>query len=386
MLFGNNSTVGIDLGTTGMRAVEVNWKNSHFVVERWVAVDFDTEITDWPVVEAEGLGRVIRTALEQQGFKGTWAAHSVGGESVAPQYFNFPKLLPEDIAEAVRIEVEAGLPFRVEDALISYILFPDQCLGASQPASMSNSNLTLDDEAGSAPATPADGQAGPTKSRTHGMAIAADSTFVESRLEILRKAGLEPFCVETDATACGNAFLATGDAAALKGTAAILNIGHRYSNLAILNEGTLLVRDLPYGGAQVTKAIAEALSIKEDEAEALKRAHWEKGAAGAEPLGERMMEVLEMNLQELLDRLKDSVQYWVGERLVPGLGHVLLTGGGSQVRELPDLLSNTLGVPVERWCPVKDAMGKDDERRAPWESRLSVAFGLALRKFPKKGS
>ena len=103
-------------------------------------------------------------------------------------------------------------------------------------------------------------------------------------------------------------------------------------------------------------------------------------------LGGRMNDVLNTVLLDLTDRLRDSVQYWVGERLVPGLGRLLLTGGGSQVRELPEKLSDALGVPVERWSPVADASNKKDERREPWEARLSVAFGLALRSFPRKSA
>lgn len=325
------------------------------MVERWGAADFPAEIADWRTANQHEIAESIRQVAARSGLRVHWVAHSVSGENVAPQYFNFPQIMPEDIAEAVRIEVEAALPFRGEEALISYILFPEQRLPQG-------------------------------KIRTHGLAIAADGAFVENRLGAIRRADLEPFCLETDATACANAFLATRELPP-SGTTAILNVGHRYTNLALLGgEGTLLVRDVPWAGSHVTQAIAGALSVSPEEAEALKRRHWEQGPgaagtpAGAGNLDDRMGEVLQSCSKEVVRRLRDTIEFWIAERLVPGLGQMFLTGGGAQVRGLPELLSSGFSVPVERWSPLPNAAGGAEGELKPWTYRMSVAFGLALRK------
>ena len=353
MAWGSTTTLGLDLGATGARCVELVWENERPKLQQWAAADFPAEVTDWRMTNWEDVSDVIRGLVEQRKLRARWVAHSVSGEAVAPQYFNFPQIMPEDVAEAVRIEVETALPFRVEEALVSYILFPDQ-------------------------------RATQGKVRTHGLAIAADGDLVESRLGAIRRANLEPFCVETDATACANAFLITrklSDA----GTTAILNIGHRYSNLALLGgEGTLLVRDVPWAGSQLTQAIAALLSVTVPEAEDMKRRHWEQGPAAAGTLGDRVPEVLQSASKEFVGRLRDTIDYWVGERLVPGLGHMFITGGGSQVRGLPEFLSASLSVPVERWSPLLDITEDKTGELKPWAYRLSVAFGLALRKFERK--
>ena len=104
-------------------------------------------------------------------------------------------------------------------------------------------------------------------------------------MDILREARLEPFCIETDATACCNAFLAThGLKNAGAGTTALVNIGHQRSNLAVLNsEGTLLIRDVPWGGVHFTKALGELMSAPVEEAETAKRADWEADASAGKP-------------------------------------------------------------------------------------------------------
>lgn len=370
MLFENAATIGIDLGTTGLRAVEIAMQDGKPVVQRWATVDFDGEINDWQAIDAAAIGQLLRSSLEKNGMRGYWASHSVVGDAVAPQYFSFPSLLSEDIAEAVRIEVEAGLPFRAEDALISYVLFPDHRLDtAPAPA----------DE----PDTPATGEkTEAARVRTHGLALAADSGMVESRLAVIRLAGLETFCVEADSTACGNAFLATGNPDESDGTTAILNVGHRFSTLTLLHQGTILIRDIPVGGQHVTNAIAESLSIKRQEAEELKRNHWDKGPSMADALEPRMDEILNACMRELTDRLQDTVQHWGSEQLIPLLSRVLLTGGGAQIRPLPQFLSRALGVPVEHWSPIPEDPSRKGEALAPWRYRMAVAFGLALRTFP----
>jgi type IV pilus assembly protein PilM len=349
-----DSTVGLDLGTTGARAVEVVWRANRPVVERWAAVDFPAPVSDWRNTDVADMARLVGDITVRKGMRGRWVAHSVSGDAAAPQYFNFPQLMPEDVPEAVRIEAEAALPFKADDAMISYILFPEQRLAAN-------------------------------KVRTHGLAIAADGKVAESRLLPIRAAGLETFCLETDATACTNAYIATRAAATEEqGTTAILNIGSRYSNLAILGpDHVLMVRDLPWAGEHMTLAISKLLSVPLVEAEALKRKHWEGGPAAAGALDDRMIEALRKGAQEFVGRLHDTVHYWSSERLVPTLTKLLVTGGGSQVRGLPEFFAEDLQVPVERWAPFglscPGVSGAGEVKT--WDNRMTVAFGLALREF-----
>jgi len=339
------NTLGLDIGTTGMRAVEVSWRSGAPVVERWGGLDFDADVKDWSTANLSDMSEQLRTLVVECGFHSKIVAHSVSGKAVVPQYFNFPQLMPEDVPDAVRIEVESTLPFESEEALVSYILFPAQRID-------------------------------PGKVRTHGMAVATDSAFVERRLDMIRHAGLEPFCVETDATACANAYITTQDILKRKGTTAVLNVGQRDTNLVLVGDAdTLLMRDMPWGGSLLNRAITERLSITEVEAIRLKELHWRKDPAG-KALDECLEDVLQKSAGDFLMRLRDTMRYWVGERLVPAVERVFLTGGGSQVRGLTELLSSTLSVGVEHVAPIKT-----ESSEMLGDHRLSVAFGLALRRF-----
>ena len=362
MFLNSDATLGLDLGSTGLRAIELAWTNGRPSIRRWAVMDFAEDIADWRETDSQEMANRIRSVLRQNDLRAQWAAHSVSGDAVVPQYFNFPQILPEDVPEAVRIEVETALPFPADNAMISYLEFADQ-------------------------------QLAPGKIRTHGMAIAADGEFVRSRLEPIRRAGLETFCLEADSTACANAFVVSQDGLRNfvntdgPNTVAILNIGCRNTNLALLGEErTLLIRDMPWAGATITQAIASELTISPDEAERLKRAHWEKGSDASPELEARLAGLLKDCAEECMGRLKDTIQYWVGERLVPGLGKIALTGGGSQVRGLERVFADEFAVPVERWAPALEMARGHEEAVRPWAARLTVALGLALRQFVTRKS
>jgi type IV pilus assembly protein PilM len=367
MIFGNATTLGLDLGATGVRAAEVAWQGGRPILVRWAAEDFPAEVTDWRDTDRPAMVAAIRQTLSHARMdKIKWAAHSISGDSVVLQYFNFPKLMSEDIAEAVRIEAETVLPFPAQAALISYVLYPEQ-------------------------------RAASGKARSHGLAIAADGQFVNARMDILREARLEPFCIETDATACCNAFLATrGLKNAGAGATALVNIGHRRSNLAVFNStGTLLIRDVPWGGADFTKALSELMGVPLEKAETAKRTDWNAGDAAGNPQPEsRVQETVRFGSKELVGRLHDTIEYWMSEQLAVSLERVFITGGGSQVHGLPEHLADSLAVPVERWSPLLDSESRtpnaESGLRDPkseihkWTYRMGVAFGLALRRFGEK--
>lgn len=376
MLLANNTTLGLDLGSTGLRVVELDWSNNRPVIQRYATMDFASPVLDWRRMDANEIGGKIRAALQKNGIRSRWAAHSVCGDAVAPQYFNFPQLLPEDVDEAVRMEVEASLPFPAEGALVSHLLFPEQRLA-------------------------------PGKVRTHGLAITAEGDYAEARLLAMRQAGLETFYLETDSTACANAYivsalskgrLSSAMLSAMDGDTpmdnlseqeaiAILNIGHRYTNVAVFGPGrTLLVRDMPWGGDQVTKAIASELSMSEEEAEREKRRQWEKGASASAQLQKALPELLANCAADCISRLRDTIQYWIGERLVPRLSRIELTGGGCQVHGLKEVLQDAFDVPVEHWMPALDFAGEQSEAMRPEAARLTVAFGLALRELSLRKS
>ncbi|GAH85187.1 unnamed protein product, partial [marine sediment metagenome] len=77
MELGNLTTVGLDLGSTGFRAVELAWQGGAPRVVGWAALDFPKEIEDWSKANAAQTGGEIAAQLKTRGIRGKLAAHSL---------------------------------------------------------------------------------------------------------------------------------------------------------------------------------------------------------------------------------------------------------------------------------------------------------------------
>jgi Tfp pilus assembly PilM family ATPase/Tfp pilus assembly protein PilN len=141
------------------------------------------------------------------------------------------------------------------------------------------------------------------------------------------------------------------------GRSFVLDIGRTHSELLDLRDGLPeSVRTLPWGGAEVTRAIQKALGVDDAGAEELKRS-W-KGTLAApkpSPAGlEHALPAAQLLHIAIADSVKPLVRLLQDE--VRGAGedgngsrppcHVFLLGGGSRLQGLPEELARGLGAGV----------------------------------------
>lgn len=170
----------------------------------------------------------------------------------------------------------------------------------------------------------------------------------------------------------------------------LLDIGAGTTDIVLYRQGSPWFSDvLPVGGHSLTRDLAAALGSSFHVAEDIKvthgtvypdmvadddtveipemQQHWHRPIprkALAEPLNARMMEILKM----ALTRVKQAgLQEWP-------IGGMVLTGGGSQIEGLQELVQETLGGPVRIGYPY-GISGLPSELRKP---TFSGAVGLLL--------
>jgi len=149
----------------------------------------------------------------------------------------------------------------------------------------------------------------------------------------------------------------------------IINCGAVATILAVFDRGGLRYsRTLPKGGEALTDALVSALKVDRDVAEEKKH---EIGILDPES---QIFTILLRELAPLKDEIKATIDYyerWSGQK-IHGL---LLTGGGSQLRGLPDYLRSNLELPA-------------GVARSPFVKQPIVylgAIGLALGGLGKRG-
>ena len=135
----------------------------------------------------------------------------------------------------------------------------------------------------------------------------------------------------------------------------VLDVGLRQSRLVLcVQRQPVLVRQAGSGGHAWTERIAVGLNVSERTAEVHKRdsgiamvgQHRETGESRTE-LSSMVLGALRRDLTDLAGEIKRSYEYVM--RCYPGkrAGELVLVGGGSRLRNLPEFLSDALGIDVQ---------------------------------------
>ncbi len=263
---------------------------------------------------------------------------SVSGPSVLIRRVKLPLMTREELAGAIRFEAESHIPFPVQDCVLDFQIL------SQEPAEM---NVLL---------------------------VAAKRDFIDERLEELKKSGIaQPELIDTDILCVVNAFdRLKGNAVA--GTYGVLNIGHNLSSFAIVHQGEpFFIREMLFGGDAVTKEIASARSISEEEAEKLKKEH---GASSAE----EFKTATKTAFTSLVEQLEHSIDFFeneVGSRLPK----IWVSGGGALSHASDEVLAAAIGREVSLWGEgmlpeITDASSAAAKEHFP---QMAVSLGLCLR-------
>jgi type IV pilus assembly protein PilM len=184
--------------------------------------------------------------------------------------------------------------------------------------------------------------------------LATPLDIVESHLEILEKSELHPRVIDLNCLSFWRFFLANYSHLIGK-TVAIIDLGASKCEINIIRKGNLsFSRVIPIGGVDFTRAIGEEIGM--DSAEALKK---EYGSAhrivwgieeGKEQIVGRIYSCLSPIFSQFLNDLQRSLEFYLSQFPDSPVEQILITGGGSNMKEIGEFISENLNrVPVERF-------------------------------------
>jgi len=353
-------TIGLDVGTNAVRAVEVNLGRSGPVVERvgQVALPYGAVVAG-EVVDATAVAAALRRLWKEVGFSSRRVVVGVANARVVARVAELPDMPDAEIRSSLQYQVQDLIPIPVQDAALDY-----QVLERTPTAEGTGATLRL-------------------------LLVAAHRDMLRSLLAALEGAGLDATRVDLVPFALIRALydesdLDLGDEAddPRHGLPqAIVGVGAGVTNVVIHERGLpRFVRTLPTGGNAVVEALSSDLSLDLDSAEGLKRSLDARHLVG--PQGDRAVAVVSSALTPVLDDIRGTLDYYVSSPEGGPLGQVIVTGGGARLAELGERLESSLGVPVVHGSPLDGiALGRTgfppDVLRAEADL-LTVPLGLAL--------
>jgi cell division ATPase FtsA len=172
-------------------------------------------------------------------------------------------------------------------------------------------------------------------------------------------------------------------------TVVLVNIGHENTDVAIVRKGTLLfARNVAGGGKLLTDAIQQNVRVDFATAEKLKVSIGNLTPRGqAKYRDSREEKVANAMMQaggHFVSAVNSSVMFAKAQTKVPEcqVSRVVLMGGGSRLKGLPEYLESNLNLPVEVFDPMDsvDLAALSEEAQAALkqdQGGMAVALGLA---------
>jgi type IV pilus assembly protein PilM len=339
--------VGLDIGSTAVRAAEVSVGGSQPSVLRAAQVKVAAGAVENGEVRDPGLvAEALRELWAVGKFKSRQVVMGVGNQRVVVREIGLPWLPEKELRASLGFQVQEFIPMSVDDVVLDF-----DALGEFEQEGRRMIRILL---------------------------VAAQRVMVDAVVAAAEGAKLDPIGLDLVPFALVRAVGTSDDGMDLEGDEAVVDIGAHVTNICVHARGvTRFVRILPSGGRDVTLAIARSLGVEDDVAERLKKGESVLGAPPAETVRSAAMS----RAGSFVDEIRSSLEFYTAQAQGARIARVLITGGGSKLDGLLDLLRGRIPVPVERGQVFSRAVPKLDlDERALNEAEpvLAVAIGLAI--------
>jgi type IV pilus assembly protein PilM len=340
--------VGVDIGETAVRAVEVSgFETARPSITRYHEVPLpETAVRAGEVLEVGTVATALKRLWSSGGFSAKEVVLGMGGHRVFARDITVARQPLPRIRESLVFQVQDQLPVPVSDVLMDFY-----------------------------PIREVDGAQGPEIS---GLLVAGLKDVISANVNAALSAGLRPIHVDLIPFAVARA---VAPVRAARGRDAIISVGASSTSVTVVSDGVpLFVRMLPNGGDDVTRGIAMRTQSAPAQAEQAKRALG-MGSPMMRPEDRPIIEIIYEVVRELLMSIRNTITYYAQAHPDEPVQRLVLTGGGAQLGGFANALSELTHIPVTMAEAVSSStLPKRRGERIGREAldAYTVAYGLAL--------
>ena len=341
--------IGLDIGTTAVRAAELRGKDPATLV-RFAQLQLPPgTMNAGELVEGTALVEVLKDLWARGGFTSKKVAISVSNQSVIARQVELPAMDEDELRGALQFQVQDHIPIPVEEALLDFLLLDE---------------FTSDEGA----------------AMMRVLAVAAQRDMVTTLIDLLAQAGLEAVSVDMGPLA-GLRALVEAVPSVVEGERADVHNGGGVTTITVHESGLpRFVRVLSSGGGDITAALVEELGLSVEEAEAQKLSTRIQPEGASVPSGAPT--IVEQRARAFIDDVRRSLEYFQSQPGSARIERVLVIGGGARLRGLTERLATAIRLPVEDGSAFARVqvgdLGLDDAQQQQVGAIGCVAVGLAL--------
>ena len=349
--FGGKSIVGLDIGSSSVKAVELvpKGKNNEFELTHLGVAPLPSEaIVQGAFLNSSAIVDAIREAVEKAKIKTKQAAAAVSGHSVIVKKVSLPSMTRDELDEQIRWEAEQYIPFDVNEVNLDFQI--------------------LDEQGG--------------EGQMDVLLVAAKKDLIDDYVQVISEAGLQPAVIDVAAFAVENCYEANYDSRPDEVTA-LINIGAQVVNINVVAGGIpTFTRDITTAGNQYTEEIQKALAVSFEEAERIKLGG-RPGENSQEVVPHEVEQAMQTVTETVIGEISRSLDFYSATSADSRIERVLLAGGSAKVSGFQGVFEERTGHKVEMLNPLNRMIPSSKfepeylEEIAP---TLGVGVGLALRR------
>ena len=184
------------------------------------------------ILDSQMLGQALKTLLTQTGVTAKKCVSSVSGQSsVVVRVIDVPQMSDDELANAIKWEVERVVPFPLSDVILDYKVI-DRPEGYAE-----GQNVDV-------------------------VFAVAQQDLIDQHVQALQAAGLSPEAIDVEPLAMSRALLELQPNATPGYTAVIVNVGASVTDIGVFRDKMpTFLRTLPLAGNNLTQAVADYLQV-----------------------------------------------------------------------------------------------------------------------------
>lgn len=379
MFFGKKKIIGLDIGSSAVRVMEIKQKKRPLIKKYGVQSLPEGAMSKGTILNGEAVTKAIRAAVKKAGITTRNVIVGIESQQVVLRHVKFPKMKESELKEAIKWEAEHHLPMPINEAVIDY-----QIIGQSVNEGVEQIDVVL---------------------------VASPLKVVEQYISVIKDAGLKPLVVDIQPLAIMRVldYHVRWDKNKVpffqQGNLLLLDLAADSTQINAFNHNHIsLNRVVPVGGDSFTINIADIMGINFAEAEKIKI---EKGVTALQDMSanyteeeydqkvfdevavssennldnEKLVQATIPLLREILKEIRRTLDFYHLEFRNETINQIILTGGGSMLKGLPEILEETLGVKVITYNPLQFVKYRKKAAAVQHNaSGLTKLIGLALRK------
>jgi len=333
---------GLDIGTHSIKAVQLSGSFSEPALVAAGQIKTPPTNSDPNSEEAtETLANAVRTLCKEAKTNKNKANVSLPESQIFTRVVEMPVLSDKEMHNAIAWEAEQYVPIPISEVKLDW-----QVLGKAE-----------------------------TTGKAEVLLVAAPVTLIKRYLDILKKAGLATFGLETEITAVARALVQRVEGSP---TTMLVSIGASTTDLSIVRDGKItLTRSIATGGSALARGVAQELGFELDQATEYMKTY------GLDPnsLEGKVMQAIKPIFDVIVNEIRRVIAYYMTKHPSFPVKRMIVTGGTAKLPGLVIYLAEALGLEVQMGNPWEGIHipGKLTQKLTEDATSYAVSVGLALK-------